>query len=448
MTIIPTTMAFLLKIAAIFQLYWTNLITFIHTSPLIIALLPPLKIVCIIVVCINLLLWFAQAYFMFPGSHSTQELRQFLSDVPQLRQNKNDWTQNLRNEKNPSINNPICSEETKLALTESTTNIYNIQYTANDIFLLLTHLSRPETAWTLQNIHEDLQTYYLWHTTYDQEKPTIICFSGNISTPYTVFEHLYTLSSTYNVVIPVYPGYFDTPGHANPTTVTQLADATYKAVRTALKNTSKIFVLGESIGSGPACYLASKYPLHLILNNGFSSFNRIVFDHLSQIWLSPINISLYLMDLFSTKITSHRRRVCEKINSFLWAMLSPFLLVPDGFNNLQCAKHFKKSVTIIHSEQDEIIWAEHSQRMHTVISASKSHNLSNMLALKILPDKTHNEFISADEIDKIITNIVSPPNKATQHKSSGHYDHQVHPTTRRATPSGSTTHSGKLTKRL
>jgi hypothetical protein len=75
-----------------------------------------------------------------------------------------------------------------------------------------------------------------------------------------------------------YPGYGLSAGKPTEKSVYASAEAAYRFL-TERRNIapSDIIVLGRSIGSGPACYLAEKYPVGgLVVEAGFTSAPRVL----------------------------------------------------------------------------------------------------------------------------------------------------------------------------
>jgi pimeloyl-ACP methyl ester carboxylesterase len=100
------------------------------------------------------------------------------------------------------------------------------------------------------------------------------------------------------------------------------ADTAYNYVTTTLKvPPGRIIIFGRSLGSGPSCYLAEKYPVGgLILNSGFMSVFRVAFK-------------------------------------FRWT------LPGDMFPNIDRIKNIKCPVCILHSIKDEIVPFYHAREM-------------------------------------------------------------------------------------
>ncbi|MEI7945292.1 MAG: alpha/beta hydrolase [bacterium] len=75
-----------------------------------------------------------------------------------------------------------------------------------------------------------------------------------------------------------YPGYGFSGGRPSEKNCYETAEKAYSFLTTQKKiKPENIIILGRSLGSGPACYLAEKYPVSgLIVESGFLSAQRVV----------------------------------------------------------------------------------------------------------------------------------------------------------------------------
>ena len=92
------------------------------------------------------------------------------------------------------------------------------------------------------------------------------------------FYELFASGVNASVLVYDYPGYGLTAGKPSEKGVYKTAEAAYRFLveekKFALEN---IIVMGRSIGGGPSCYLAKKYPVGgLILESTFTSAVRVV----------------------------------------------------------------------------------------------------------------------------------------------------------------------------
>ena len=82
----------------------------------------------------------------------------------------------------------------------------------------------------------------------------------------------------YNVLAYDYPGYGTSTGKPSERSVLEAADTVFKYLVDQLNyRPDQIILYGFSLGSGPACYLAQRYPVAaLIIEGGFTSTFRVV----------------------------------------------------------------------------------------------------------------------------------------------------------------------------
>lgn len=133
-----------------------------------------------------------------------------------------------------------------------------------------------------------------------------------------------------NILIVEYKGYGVYKGSPSASSILQDADMIFTYLICALRfKPEAILVFGRSIGSGPACYLASKYNLH----------------------------SLILMSAFTT------------IREVAKGIVGPLLkyMIADRFNNKEWLKSSKCPVFIVHGNKDKTIIAKHSLELIKVV---------------------------------------------------------------------------------
>lgn len=137
-----------------------------------------------------------------------------------------------------------------------------------------------------------------------------------------------------SVLCIAYPGYGLSVGDATEQGCYDAADAAYRYLTETQKFTpSQISVLGYSIGTGPACYLAEKYPVgHLILEAAYKSAPRIV----TGVRLLPI-------DPFPN-ITRMPNITCPKL--FIHGTEDPVVPFSHGQALYEIATEPKKSVWV------------------------------------------------------------------------------------------------------
>ena len=124
-----------------------------------------------------------------------------------------------------------------------------------------------------------------------------------------------------------YPGYGIYKGSANEESILEDSESVYEYLVSTMKiDPQEIIVLGRSIGSGPATYLASKRKVGaLILMSPFTSIRAVVKDMAGS-----------------------------------WAQH----LFKERFNNLEAIKKVSCPTFIVHGQRDRIIPFEHSKKLH------------------------------------------------------------------------------------
>lgn len=123
-----------------------------------------------------------------------------------------------------------------------------------------------------------------------------------------------------------YPGYGQRPGSPSKESLNAAATEAYVALCKAYPNT-RIVVIGESIGSGPACHLAGmdRAPERIVL---FTPFDTMM------------------------KLASHHAR---------WFPAA--LIIKDDWDNIEALKDFQGQLEIYGALQDETIPIVHAKRL-------------------------------------------------------------------------------------
>lgn len=115
-------------------------------------------------------------------------------------------------------------------------------------------------------------------------RPTVIFCLGNNMFYQLYLNHIdFYLARGFDVMAFNYGGYCKSEGTPTTEHTFQDVEAAYQFVkkRTGVPD-SKILVHGESLGGGPASYLASKYPVHLVLDRTFSSVGLVSDNRILQ----------------------------------------------------------------------------------------------------------------------------------------------------------------------
>ena len=147
----------------------------------------------------------------------------------------------------------------------------------------------------------------------------------NIQIVYKWVKEYLTNFVNVNIILYEYTGYdmTQTDFGCSEQYIYNDADAAYNYLTNELNiQPNRIIIFGRSLGSGPACYLAEKYPVGgLFLNSGFTSAYRVVFK-------------------------------------FRWT------LPGDMFPNIDRMKNITCPVCIVHSVKDEIVPFYHARVMY------------------------------------------------------------------------------------
>lgn len=189
----------------------------------------------------------------------------------------------------------------------------------------------------------------------------LVFFHGNaedIGQSMGLFQALY--SKGISVLAVEYPGYGPSEGNPSEKNVYAAADAAFTFL-TEDKNVapSNIVIMGRSVGSGPACYLAEKQSEAggLILQSGFTSAFRTV----TRIRILPTD---------------------------------PFPNI-SRIGNIKCRKLF------IHGAQDEVIPYNHAEKLFEKANEPKT--------LVTVPDAGHNDLtrvMGFEQYVEVISNFV------------------------------------------
>lgn len=89
----------------------------------------------------------------------------------------------------------------------------------------------------------------------------ILIFHGNAGSALdrTYYEHGFaTAPGSWELIIFEYPGYGPRPGSPSEKSVLQAAETALSSL--LAEDQTPVYLIGESLGSGPACHLAGKYP--------------------------------------------------------------------------------------------------------------------------------------------------------------------------------------------
>lgn len=160
-----------------------------------------------------------------------------------------------------------------------------------------------------------------------------------------------------------YPGYTETEGVATEETVYQTVEKVYLQYCLKSQEGKKCVLWGQSIGSGPTCYLAEKFKknqfLALILDSPILSAYRMIRD----------------IDIGCTKIPKSAEMMKYIALHFR----------PDPFNNME--RKFAKELPIIifYGMQDQLI--PHSD--FYILQAAFLKNKSDNVVVHTIPEQEH-----------------------------------------------------------
>jgi len=147
------------------------------------------------------------------------------------------------------------------------------------------------------------------------------------------------LAATASVYVLEYPGYGDRLGKPSKTSINQAAVQAYDALA-AQFGSSRVCVLGESLGSGPASYLGtvSNPPARIVL--------MVPFD------------------------------VLHKVAQRKYPFLPVRLLMLDQWNNIEALKQYHGRVDIWGARHDDVIPVAHARNLAASVPGSRYHEFA------------------------------------------------------------------------
>ncbi len=184
----------------------------------------------------------------------------------------------------------------------------------------------------------------------DKDMPTLLWSHGNaedINLVQPYMDHLH--GRGYGILAYDYPGYGLSDGKPTEAGCIRNIDAAWKHLTETLAiPEKKIFIIGQSVGSGPSVWLAEKtQPAGLVLFSPFISINRVPF----------------------------------KINPF------PY----DRFPNLKRIANVSSPLLVIHGDQDTVIDQSHGKAIHEKHQGEKTFHDAKGCG--------HNDILSDDEVN-------------------------------------------------
>lgn len=194
----------------------------------------------------------------------------------------------------------------------------------------------------------DQQIHYHLHK-HPAPSGVIVVFHGNAGTACDrAFYAEMFRDQPYDVLLAEYPGYAGLEGQPGQTEILSAATELVKFARTTVPQGGSLLLLGESIGSGVATYVASQIPVEgLILISPYTSVRALASTHFS--WI-PTG-----------------------------------LVLRHPFPADEWAKQVSAPVLILHGENDQTIPFEMGQ--------AQAKTFSNLRAFVALPGAGHNDWL-------------------------------------------------------
>lgn len=191
----------------------------------------------------------------------------------------------------------------------------------------------------------------------DKNMPTLLWSHGNaedISSAESYMDFLH--DNGYGILVYDYPGYGLSDGKPSETGCNRNILASWQYLTEDLAISEKeIFIIGQSVGSGPAVWLAEKSnPAGLVLLSPFKSINRVPF----------------------------------KINPF------PY----DRFPNIKRIKNVSCPLLVIHGDKDRVIDQSHGKAVYERHSGKKTFHDATGLG--------HNDILSDQEVNAALFNFL------------------------------------------
>ena len=200
----------------------------------------------------------------------------------------------------------------------------------------------------------------------------LVYFHGNNEDLGQAFQFIKYIQYTIDIHIIVveYPGYGVYEGSPDEETVLSDADRVVEFILKVLKWRAKdIIVMGRSIGTGPAWFLASKYTLGaLSLISPYTSIRGII-----------------------------QNMTLGKIYQYF---------VKERFNNSELIKKVTSPTFILHGKEDDLIPSEHAEELAILWRAPT--------CLVIPTEMTHNKFVYSEDFLKPFQNFLFAHNVLAQ----------------------------------
>jgi fermentation-respiration switch protein FrsA (DUF1100 family) len=168
----------------------------------------------------------------------------------------------------------------------------------------------------------------------------------------------------YNLFLPDYRGYGDSQGKPSEQGLFRDGDAAWAWLNErAEREGLPAYILGKSLGSGVATYLAATHsPAGLILDSAFTSMSEVIAHHAR--WL-------------------------------------PRFLIPSLFQSLARAEHIACPTLVLHGDQDDLVPLTHGLQLYDRLHAPK--------ALGVIPGAGHNDIDTYESYTRWVMSFLSRP---------------------------------------
>ncbi|MFC4990696.1 alpha/beta hydrolase [Rubritalea tangerina] len=234
---------------------------------------------------------------------------------------------------------------------------------------------RPQYDDTLPHLKllpptEDSEAIAYYHLPAKPNMPTLLWSHGNAEDIGSIRPLLDILHNQgLGILTYDYPGYGLSPGNTSDRSCYQAIERAYQKLTDDLKvPPSSIIIVGQSVGSGPSCYIAEKQQTAgLILISPISSIYRVAFG------------------------------------------FRPF--PRDRFPNIDRIKHIHSPLMVIHGEADTIVTPDHGMALAAAHPGETQ--------LEILHARGHNDIVGRD-LDETNTYIALIRDFALLHATSSH----------------------------
>jgi len=172
------------------------------------------------------------------------------------------------------------------------------------------------------------------------------------------------INQGYNLLLLDYRGYGDSQGKPSEQGLFRDGDAAWVWLKARTEREGlPAYVLGKSLGSGVATYLAATYsPAGLILDSAFTSMSQLIAHHAR--WL-------------------------------------PRFLIPSLFQSLARAESITCPTLVLHGDRDELVPLAHGLSLYNKLQAPK--------ALGVIPGADHNDIDAYDSYWRWVADFLHHP---------------------------------------